>query len=100
MAGDFSPASFFSMACDRKSPGIGLAPPYRATPVVLSLFHGAITNPGRIDPLKWVDGRCTRSPAEPAYVNVGGKPLVILTCELGSDAKEMVPQAVIFDSQQ
>ncbi len=65
-----------------------------------SLLHGAVANPWRIDPLKWVDGRCTRSPEEPAYLNVGGTPLVILTCELGSDAKEMVPQAVIFDSQQ
>ena len=53
---------------------------------------------GRVDRGAWKSGPYTRDPGGPWEVYAGGEPLVIHTSRLGADAREMLPQACIFDS--
>ena len=55
---------------------------------------------GRVDRHTWKAGPHTRERTGPGEVHVGGEPLVIYTSNnLRADAREMLPQACIFDSE-
>ena len=54
---------------------------------------------GRVDRHAWKAGPHTREGTGPGEVHAGGDPLVIYTSNLRADAREMLPQACIFDSQ-
>jgi len=54
---------------------------------------------GPVDRHAWKGGPHTRERIGPVEVHMGGEPLVIYTSNLRADAREMLPQACIFDSQ-
>ena len=66
-----------------------------------ALYHPAATNSTRIDRRAWVNGPCTRCPggAGPHGGKRGPDPLVIYAADINLETKDLLPQAVIFDSQ-
>jgi hypothetical protein len=54
---------------------------------------------GRVDRGSWKNGSYTRDPGKRREIQAGGEPLIVLTSNLGTDARELMPQACIVDSQ-
>ena len=54
---------------------------------------------GRIGRRAWKNGPYTRDPRNRSEIHIGAEPLIIRTSNLGTDAKELMPQACIVYSE-
>ena len=75
----------------------------RSVPFLLiedtELSDSSRKNSGRVDRPAWKSGPATRDRGGPGENYAGDEPLVIYTSNLRADAREMLPQACLFDSQ-
>lgn len=78
------------------------APPIAASFLLIEdkhLLQEARIGSARVNRTLWINGPYTRPQRNPPHVHVGGEPLVIYTSDVGLDAREMLPQASIYDFQ-
>jgi hypothetical protein len=75
----------------------------RSSPFLLledpPLFEGSGAKENRVNPGAWRNGGHAGGQRGPGDVSVGGEPLVMYMGDIGGEAKYLLPQACILDSQ-
>jgi len=57
------------------------------------------SEPVRVNRAAWKDGPFTRGKRVPSVENLGGEPLIVYLGNVGAEAREMLPSACVFDSE-